>query len=83
MGTGGGIGLAAVGAIFAFAIRDSFSGVDLTMVGYILMAAGVLVAVVSFAMSNQKRTHSATAVTTDSSGQQVVRETQAESSPPA
>jgi hypothetical protein len=42
MGIGSGIFLLAVGAILAFAVTDSISGVDLTTVGYILMACGAL-----------------------------------------
>ncbi|HEV2814564.1 MAG TPA: DUF6458 family protein [Solirubrobacteraceae bacterium] len=42
MGIGTSIFLLAVGAILAFAVTDAISGVDLTTVGYILMAAGVL-----------------------------------------
>ena len=42
MGIGTSIFLLAVGAILAFAVTDSISGVDLTVVGYILMAAGAL-----------------------------------------
>ena len=42
MGIGVGIFLLAVGAILAFAVSDRISGVDLTVVGYILMGAGAL-----------------------------------------
>lgn len=42
MRMGLGIFLLVVGAILTFAVRDSISGVDLTMVGWICMAAGVL-----------------------------------------
>jgi nitrate/nitrite transporter NarK len=42
MGIGAGIFLLAVGGVLAFAVSDRISGVDLTMVGYILMAAGAL-----------------------------------------
>ncbi|MEV0005596.1 DUF6458 family protein [Micromonospora sp. NPDC050980] len=42
MGIGTSIFLIAVGAILAFAINASVGGVDLDIVGWILMAAGVL-----------------------------------------
>lgn len=43
MGIGGSIFLIAVGAILAFAVSDSeIGGVDLEIIGYILMGAGVL-----------------------------------------
>ena len=47
MGTlGGGVVLAIIGAILAFAVQDSINGVDLTMIGYILLAGGALLAIV-------------------------------------
>lgn len=47
MGTlGGGVVLAIIGAILAFAVQDSINGVDLTMVGYILLAGGAVLAIV-------------------------------------
>ena len=42
MGIGGSIFLLALGAILAFAVNTSVSGIDLQVVGYILMAAGAL-----------------------------------------
>lgn len=42
MGIGAGIFLLALGGVLAFAVTDRVSGVDLTMVGYILMGAGAL-----------------------------------------
>jgi len=48
---GGGIVLAIIGAILAFAVRDSISAVDLTMVGYIMLAGGILLALIGIALS--------------------------------
>ena len=42
MGIGVSVTLLAIGAILAFAVSDRVSGVDLSVVGYILMAAGAL-----------------------------------------
>lgn len=42
MGIGVSIFLIAVGAILAFALNINVSGVDLTVVGYILMIVGLL-----------------------------------------
>jgi len=39
---GGSLALLAIGAICSFAVTDRIEGVDLTMVGYILMAVGAL-----------------------------------------
>lgn len=42
MGIGVGIFLIAVGAILAFAVDDTISGVELAVVGYILMVVGLI-----------------------------------------
>ena len=55
MGIGTSIFLLAVGAILAFAVTDAISGVDLTVVGYILMAAGALGLVISMAVMSRAR----------------------------
>lgn len=51
---GGSIFLLAIGAILSFAVRDSINGVDLVMVGYILMAAGALGIVLSLVMNGSR-----------------------------
>ncbi len=52
---GGSLFLLAVGAILAFAVQDAISGVDLTMVGYILMGVAVLGFLFSFFLLGQQR----------------------------
>ena len=37
-----GIGLLVIGAVLSFAVRDSVPGVDLSMIGYICLAAGAV-----------------------------------------
>ncbi len=54
MGIGGGIFLIVVGAILAFAVSDAVSGVDLAMIGYICMGAGVLALVISLVLNAQR-----------------------------
>jgi hypothetical protein len=44
-----------VGAILAFAVRDSWSAIDLTAVGYILMVAGAVGIALSFYLINKRR----------------------------
>jgi hypothetical protein len=51
---GGSIALIAIGAILSFAVRDNINEVDLTVVGYILMAAGVLGIILSFVAQGQR-----------------------------
>ena len=42
MGIGVSVFLLAVGGVLAFAVTDALSGVDLTIVGYVLMIAGAI-----------------------------------------
>src|SRR3954471_6187893 len=42
MGIGGSIFLLAVGAILAFAVNAHISGIDINIVGWVLMAAGLV-----------------------------------------
>ena len=42
MGIGASVFLIAVGAILAFAVNTSVQGLDIAVVGYILMVAGVI-----------------------------------------
>jgi len=52
---GGSIALIAIGAILAFAVTDAINGVDLTMVGYICMAAGALGIILSLVVNQRAR----------------------------
>lgn len=54
MALGSGIFLIVVGAILAFAVRDSIDAVDLTMVGYIALGAGVLAIIISLVVNAQR-----------------------------
>ena len=62
MSIGVGIFLLAVGGILAFGVTDRISGVDLTVVGYILMGAGALGVVLALVITNQRRRTSHTIV---------------------
>lgn len=66
---GGSIALIAIGAILAFAVTDAINGVDLTMVGYICMAAGALGIVLSLVVNGRR--------------DQAVRDTRRDDLPPA
>jgi hypothetical protein len=55
MGIGVGIILAAIGAILAFAVHAEVSGLDLAVVGWVLMAAGVLGVVIEVAVFAPRR----------------------------
>ncbi len=54
MGIGGGIFLLVVGAILSFGVSDAVEGVNLVVIGYILMGAGVLTIVLAIAINNQR-----------------------------
>ena len=55
MGIGVSVFLLAVGAILAFAVTDAIQGVDLTAVGYILMAAGAVGLVMTTLVFGRRR----------------------------
>jgi hypothetical protein len=61
MGIGIGIFLLVVGGVFSFGVRDSFSALDLTAIGYVCMAVGALAIVLALVMNHQRTntTHSA------------------------
>lgn len=54
MGLGLGVVLIAVGAILSFAVADRVDGVNLVMIGYILMGTGVLSIIVGLVMNQQR-----------------------------
>jgi hypothetical protein len=62
MSIGTGIGLFVVGAILAFAIHLNNAVVSLQLIGYILMAAGVIVFIIGLVFMLRKR-QSVTTVT--------------------
>lgn len=55
MGIGAGIFLIVVGAIMAFALDVTLAGVDLQVVGWILMLAGVAGLILFFYFWNRRR----------------------------
>jgi len=67
MGIGAGIFLLAVGGVLAFAVSDRISGIDLTMVGYILMGAGALGLILVVLLNSQRSRSSHTTVVEDRS----------------
>jgi hypothetical protein len=55
MSIGVGIFLMVVGGILAFAVQDSWDAVNLVVVGYILMLAGLAGIALSFYITNRRR----------------------------
>ena len=72
MGYGLGVFLLALGLILALAVTDSINGVDLTMVGWILAGAGLLVVILTAATAARGRRSAA--VTTHADGSRTVTE---------
>ena len=62
MGIGGGIFLLVVGGVLAFGVKDSWDALDLTAIGYICMAAGVLAIILTLVINQQRANTSHQAV---------------------
>jgi uncharacterized protein YacL len=74
MGYGFGAFLLVVGLVLALAVTDQVSGVDLTMVGWIMAIVGGLVIVLTAATMSRARGTSSVATTTHSDGSQTISE---------
>ncbi len=83
MGYGLGVFLLALGLILALAVTDAISGVDLTMIGWILALAGVLVIALTAIQTNTRRRATTVATTTDHEGRSAPTERRTEMAPPA
>jgi len=55
MSIGVGIFLMVVGAVLAFAVRDSWDAINLQVIGYILLLAGLAGILLSFYITNRRR----------------------------
>jgi hypothetical protein len=55
MGIGGSIFLLALGAILAFAVNADISGLDINVVGYVLMLAGLAGLIITIWFWNSRR----------------------------
>jgi hypothetical protein len=81
MGIGGSIFLIAVGAIIAFGVRDQTLGpFDLTVIGWVLMLAGLVGMVITLWVWNSRKRRVVTAVP---AAQVVERQRVVETPPPA
>jgi len=78
MGYGFGAFLLVVGLVLALAVTDQVSGVDLTMVGWIMAIVGGLVIVLTAATMSRARGARSVATTTHSDGSQTVSERRTE-----
>ncbi len=82
MGYGLGVTLITIGLIFALAVQDRVDAIDLTMIGWIMAGAGVILTVLTAVTLNNRRTTGGgtTATTTHPDGSQTV---QRHDNPPA
>ncbi|AGL13594.1 DUF6458 family protein [Actinoplanes sp. N902-109] len=62
MGIGGSIFLLALGAILAFAVNANISGLDINVVGYVLMLAGLVGLILTLYFWNSRRRPAAAVV---------------------
>ena len=62
MGIGGGIALIVIGAILSFGVSDAIDGVNLTVIGYICMGAGVIALILAITLNAQRNNTTHTAV---------------------
>jgi membrane-bound ClpP family serine protease len=77
MSIGGGIALIVIGAILAFALNFQLEWIDLDLVGYILMGAGVVILILGLVLLMRRRQSVSTtrSVVDPASGEQVTRRT--------
>jgi membrane protein implicated in regulation of membrane protease activity len=80
MGIGSGIFLFVLGAILAFAVNVDLGGVvNLDLIGYLLMGAGLVVFLISLVMMMRKRSSVSTVRQVDGTGERVTqRETRSD-----
>ena len=82
MGFGLGIALLVIGLILALAVNAQVSGVDLDMLGWILVLGGVIVIALTAVQLNTRRRATAVRTTTHSDGSQTYTERRSEMDPP-
>lgn len=82
MGYGLGVFLLALGLILALAVQDVIDAIDLTLIGWILALAGVLVIVLTAVQANSRRSHTTRTTTTHSDGTETQQRTERQDPPP-
>jgi len=78
MGYGFGAFLLVVGLVLALAVTDTISGIDLTMVGWIMAAVGVVLIALTALTWNSGRRARTTQTVTHPDGSQTVRDNRTE-----
>lgn len=73
MRIGSSLALIALGAILAFAVDFQISGIDLTIMGYILIGVGVIGLIWSLVASNRSHSTETRTMQDPNTGEQVTR----------
>jgi len=75
MSIGGGIALIVIGAILAFALEFQVAGIDIMLIGYILIVAGIIVTILGIVFATRRRqvTSTSRSAVDPVSGEQVTR----------
>lgn len=73
MSIGAGIALFVIGAILAFAVNVQLEWIDLDLIGYILMGAGVVIVIIGLVLLARRRgTDTVTRTSVDPAGEERV-----------
>ena len=82
MGYGLGVALLVIGLILALAVEFDVAGLDIHVIGWILVIGGIVVVALTAIQLNTRRRHTTVATTTDAQGRQAQTERRTESDPP-
>jgi len=82
MGYGLGVALLVIGLILALAVEFNVAGLDIHVIGWILVIGGIAVIALTAVQLNTRRRQTTVATTTDAHGRQATTERRTESDPP-
>ena len=82
MGYGLGVALLVIGLILALAVEFDVAGLDIHVIGWILVIGGIAVIALTAVQLNTRRRQTTVATTTDAHGRQATTERRTESDPP-
>jgi uncharacterized protein YacL len=82
MGYGLGVALLVIGLILALAVEFDVAGLDIHVIGWILVVGGIAVIALTAVQLNARRRQTTVATTTDAHGRQATTERRTESDPP-
>jgi len=82
MGYGLGVALLVIGLILALAVEFDVAGLDIHVIGWILVIGGIAVIALTAIQLNTRRRQTTVATTTDAHGRQATTERRTESDPP-